>query len=515
MKKSLSVLSKKILLALVSGLLAGAAMEAWLPGGGSFLIGWLAASALLLAGQVLLYLTWKAAGAGRLLAWLVVLAFLLRLGCGLAISLAIPVFGHGTPEELAGHIFTDAYNRDQAAWDLAKSHTSLFSAFRQDFVSDQYGGLLALSAGAYRYLSPDAHRPYLIQILVAVAAALGVPFLWAAVRKRWGERVAKTAAWIMVVYPESILLGSYQMREPFLISLAAIAFWAVITWPQRRWLTFLLFAASVAGMALFSLSAFPIAGFCLAWWLLDQISRTASLGWKVIGWLSLLITSVVMIGLTWDWLFNRASWDILVTIHNSGWLQTLTAGMGNLTKQLFVIGYGVAQPVLPAALIDPALPIWQAIGIPRAVGWYVLLPVLAYGVFVAWKAPAGKERRALILLAVGVWAWIIISSMRGGGDQWDNPRYRAIFLPWLALLAAIAWERGRSQHDPWFWRWFAVEAIFVVVFSEWYLGRYFPALAFLSFKRVGVLIGGLSFLVFAGGWAWDHFHNRRSLQVKL
>jgi hypothetical protein len=266
-------------------------------------------------------------------------------------------------------------------------------------------------------------------------------------------------------------------------------------------------------MALFSLSALPIAGFCLAWLLLDQISRTTSLRWKIIGWLSLSAAGAALVGLAWKWLFDRANYEFLVTIRNSGWLQTLTTNMNFYAVKLFITGYGVAQPVLPAALIDRALPIWQVIGILRAVGWYVLAPVLAYGTFAAWKAPAGKERRALVLLAVVVWAWVIISSMRGGGDQWDNPRYRTIFLPWLALLTAFAWEWGRKNHDPWLWRLAAVEAIFVLVFFEWYLGRNFPALQFLSFKSMGLLIGGLSFLVFGGGWAWDHFHKRRSLPM--
>jgi len=515
MKRLSPALTIKLSLALVFSLLAGAAMQAWLPGGGSFVIGWLGTSLLLLVSQVALYLTWKAAGAGRLLAWMVVLAFILRLGSGVALSLTIPIYGHGSDEELHGHIFTDAYKRDQAAWELAGSKTPLFLAFRQDFVSDQYGGLLALSAGVYRYLSPDAHRPYLIQILAALAAALGVPFLWAAVRKRWGERVAKIAAWIMVLYPESVLLGSYQMREPFLISLAAIAFWAIITWPHRRVSTVLLFGASVVGMALFSVSAFPIAGVCLAWLLLDQISRAASLRWKIIGWFCLTAGVIAMGGLTWKWLFERANFDILQSIRNSGMLQALTENMSNRVIQLFVVGYGVAQPVLPAALIDPAPLIWRVIGILRAVGWYALVPAMVYAVFVVWKAPAGKERRAMVLLAAVVWAWVIVSSMRGGGDQWDNPRYRAIFLPWITLLAAYAWEWGRRNHDPWLWRWVAVEVIFVLVFFEWYLGRYFPAFQFLSFKMMGLLIGSLSFLVLGGGWAWDHFHKTRRLRTYL
>jgi hypothetical protein len=48
--------------------------------------------------------------------------------------------------------------------------------------------------------------------------------------------------------------------------------------------------------------------------------------------------------------------------------------------------------------------------------------------------------------------WILISSARAGGDQWDNPRYRTIFLPWLALICAWGWDYARRMKNPWLWR---------------------------------------------------------------
>ena len=120
--------------------------------------------------------------------------------------------------------------------------------------------------------------------------------------------------------------------------------------------------------------------------------------------------------------------------------------------------------------------------------------------FVVWKVNGSRERNELILLAVVVWAWIVISSMRGGGDQWDNPRHRAIFLPWTALLAGWAWVWARKNRDSWLWRWAVVEAIFVLVFTEWYLSRYFQFIPRPSFQLMVIVIVGLSFSFMVGSW---------------
>lgn len=502
-KESKRVLLTKVPLMLASSLLAGCAIAIWLPGGGNFSSGFLATSLLILLSEAILFFLWRMVGSGKLLAWLIILTFVLRLGSGISLSVLLPLYGHGSAEELAGHVFTDAYNRDQAAWNLAKSDQSLLSSFTQNFVSDQYGGLLALSATVYRYLSPDAHRPYLIQILAALAAAMGIPFFWAAVRKRWGDKVAKMATWILVLFPESILLGSYQMREPFLISLAVIAFWATQQWPEFKTKALICFGLSIFCMAVISSQmAIPIFFFCILWVLFDTLSNDQmSTKMKVRVWVGFVLFTVLVAAITWKWLFNRVTWNILVTVQNSGVLQSLNGAIGNGNSNLMrltVTIYGIFQPVLPAVIIDPALFIWKFIGILRSMGWYLMIPFLVYGTFAVFKARVGKERKTLVMMVVMIWVWIIISSMRAGGGQWDDPRYRVIFLPWMALLVALAYQWVKEAHSPWLWRIVLVEGIFVVVFGFWYFSRYYPFGWVPSFSLIIFIIIGLSALFLAG-----------------
>ncbi len=56
-----------------------------------------------------------------MVAWMLVLAFILRLGLGVGLSQALPVFGYDEEVPNAGYIFYDAYHRDRQAWQLAQS----------------------------------------------------------------------------------------------------------------------------------------------------------------------------------------------------------------------------------------------------------------------------------------------------------------------------------------------------------------------------------------------------------
>ena len=95
------------------------------------------------------------------------------------------------------------------------------------------------------------------------------------------------------------------------------------------------------------------------------------------------------------------------------------------------------------------------------------------------------------------------AALIAGGDQWDNPRYRTWLLPWAALLAGWAWMRSRIHHDPWLRRILLVEGLFVLLFTEWYLSRYFPIFRRLNFwVMVGVIVAG-SALILVGGWLRD------------
>ena len=184
-------------------------------------------------GSFLLLAAWRWAGSVRWLGWLLLLAFGLRLGLGVSLSFILPTSGYETEVQQAGYNSVDAYNRDLQSWELASSERPILDAFDKSYAVDQYGGLEALSALVYRYLSPDAHRPWLVILMASTMAALGVAFLWQAARMEWNAKLAALAAWIFALYPESLWLGSSQMREPFLLTFIALLVWGLVAWQMR------------------------------------------------------------------------------------------------------------------------------------------------------------------------------------------------------------------------------------------------------------------------------------------
>ena len=504
----------RLLVSLGIGILLGALVAYFFPVG-AFGRNFFATGCLLTLSSFLLLSAWRWAGAGRRLAWMMALAFFLRLGIGLFLSVAIPAYGFNTETQNNGYVFFDAYRRDDQAWDLATSSKPLLESFGQEFYTDQYGGLLALSALVYRYLSPDVQRPYLIIILSAFIAALGLPFFWKGVRARWGDGVAKIAAWMLALYPESILLGSSQMREPFLITFGAIAFWAVLYWKDNRRVALGAFIASMLGLALFSSRvALVVLGVLAVWFWLEYVASAWSQRRQALGWIVFALAALAMLFLSWEWLRSSASLDLATTCSNSGIVQQVTQQLGSRLCIPFVVIYGVTQPVLPAALAETTLPVWKYMVILRSLGWYTLAPLLLYGLYAVWKASPASERRILLWLAGFLVVWVVLSSARGGGDVWDNPRYRTIFLPWLALLGAWAWCWAVEHKDAWLPRLLAAEVIFLLFFTQWYLSRYLRLWRKLPFWEMVILIVVLCALVFGGSWLWDRSRGKRRVTTE-
>jgi hypothetical protein len=503
-----------------------AALLAFLDNSGHFLQGWIAYTILLGFGAASIYGVWKAVSATKRVTTITLIAFILRLGIGVALTLLLPVFGYqDNAEHQAGYVYTDAYIRDNQAWNLASSGDSLSTAFSGQMPGDQYGGMLALSAFIYRTLSPDAHRPFLILILGAIFSALGVMCLWKASHTWFGEKTALLAAWTFALFPESVLLGSSQMREALVIPMIAVSLYALAEIQAKKKSGWLWMILSI----IFLVPIQPLASFIsfavlLGIWFFDpstlQVLKQRWTLLTIVLLLSLLLVGLLVISsilanlpslqgsgplnVYLTWFKNNFTFQSYMLERSSGIFQGLINSIGERWRWLIILVYGIAQPVLPAIVGDPgAAWIMRIIGFFRAAGWYALALLLIYGAFGVVRNRNEPRRFQLIWIVVTSWAWIMVAALNAGADQWDNPRYRAILLLWQAILAAWAWEWARSRHDAWLWRWLAVEVVFVALFTEWYLGRYYPGFLHLDIKWMILIILMICGMILIGGIIYD------------
>jgi len=469
-------------------------------------------SALIAAVSVfLLLLLWQWAGRGRGMAALLITAYLARLLIGIGMYVLLPEYGYDEPTQNAGYVFYDAAQRDRQAWELSESHQVMEAATGAQYVTDQYGGLLALSAGMYAVFSPDAHRPLLIVLLAAFAGAFGAAFIFKALEKRFGDKVAWAAAWIFALYPNSLLLGASQMREPFLLSLTAVAFWAVARWksaPRKETIPALLVSLLLLAW-ISSRVAVPVIGVLAVWFWLENFVDRLPEKWQKVSWIILIGAALVFAAYGWRWVASTSVFDTRMTEYNSGRIQKAIEELGFDLRVPFIIGYGLTQPVLPAALTDPALPVWRVTSSLLAAGWYAVAPFIIFALFALWGEKDAVKRRLLAWSTLACVVWILISSARAGGDQWDNPRYRTIFLPWLALICAWGWDYARRMKNPWLWRILVVEGIFLAFFISWYLSRYYNLLSRMPLNNMLLVIIVLSLAVLVGGAVWDWVRGRK------
>jgi hypothetical protein len=475
----------------------------------NWILAWLVSAMFVFAGALLLYAVWRLTGRGRLLGWFLALAFLIRILVGIVTEAGLPVWGFDETVQKSGYLFYDAYKRDNDAWALANTNQSLLSAFENEFVSDQYGGLLSLSALIYRGLSLDFHRPYLIMLLTALVGSLAVGFVWAAAEKRWGRRVAVVAAGMVAFFPDAILFGASQMREPYLILGTAMALWGVVFWSQKRKTAIAFISGAVIVMFLISFRvAVPALSVLAGWFLLERLPKRGNRKLELVAWAGIILATILMAILSLGWLINTSSWDILDTIKTSGRVQYFFETIPENYQVPFIVAYGLTQPVLPAAIVDASLPVWRTIAIFRGVGWYAIAPLLIYAMLAVWKAREPADRRILVWLSICMAIWLLVSSARAGGDQWDNPRYRSIFLVYFAPLCGWAWDYARKNKDAWLGRFYLIEAIFLGFFMEWYISRYYQVIGRLPFEQMLMWVAGLSFAVVISGVVWDRIKKK-------
>jgi hypothetical protein len=495
---------------------------------GNWLLSFIAFTFLFLISFTVLVTAYAWSNGGRTLGVIIVLAFLLRLLVGLTLHLALPVYGHDDADDQAGYVFTDAHTRDDQAWKLATSNEPIIDAFSKRYSSDQYGGLLAFNALIYRYFSPDVQRPLMLVLFSAFSAALGVPFLWKAINGVFGERVAWAAAWIFALYPESVLLGASAMREPYLLTFSAFAMWGFVESRapeeqrddrERRRSGWIWFGLGLLGMLLVSPVVALLTIVIFAGWIFFA-NENRQISWKAIA----VVAVVFILGLFLlssslnrsgqfeatsplhvinDWLKSAVKWDAYQLERGSGWVQKIFDEGPAWIRLPFVAIYGIFQPVLPATFIHPTKIIWAIIGVLRAVGWYALLPMLILSFGAAAGSGSGKRSSVLLWLSLVTWIWILLAALRGGGDLFDNPRYRTILFLWQALLAGYVWVWWRETRNAWFGRVLACEFVFLLVFTQWYASRYIKLGGQLPFAVMIALIAGLWTVILGIGWWRD------------
>ncbi len=499
-----------LLISLASALILAAAAAFMQPG--PWMNAWLATGVLFWPGFFIGLRVWRGLSGEKALAIMMITAFLLRLLTGILLHNGLPVLGYDNEVQNAGFVYSDAYTRNVQAFALASSEDSLFTAFSNSIQGDQYGGLLFITALIYRFLSPDVARPLLITILGALLMSIGLGFLFQFVQKRWGQLAAMVAGWFYVLYPEGVLLGSSQMREPFLIGLFCIGLWAVSNWRQKTIQKALIFVLSIALATMISTPfSAAIGGLLVLYFVIDWLSEQKTKQYQLFGWLALGVILVGMAAGGWLWLKPTIHYDAYLTERASGQIQFLLDKLGGATWLVPLTALaGITQPLLPAAILDKSLPVWMTIMSVRAIGWYFAIPFIVYSLFASWpKKQQGKEW-VVFLAAVAMAAWVCISTLRAGGDQWDNPRYRAILLPWLAWLVGWSWQRIRSGHGAWFFRWLAVEGIFLLGMFAWYLARFYGGKFKIPFLPLSAAIAGISILIVLSGIIIDQARIRRN-----
>jgi hypothetical protein len=490
------------------GILLSAFVLAWVSLGFFSLSAWLSFIFVAAVSALLFWFSFRILKQENPSRWILLLtlgAILFRLMLGVIWFVALPSGGYDTDVQQAGYVMEDAYNRDVAAWDLAKSDQPLAVAFQRYSPSDQYGGLLFLSAAIYRYVPAESHLPLLIVLLTATISGLAVIFTWAFARGVWGDRTGVLAACLLALYPEAALLGSSQMREAFTVLLVPFALYGLMKFKDQVSIRNGILLAAPIGLSVPITWAFtPSLVFLLvfAYLALDDWKPLRSWkSWAILPVLAavFILALLLFVDINNAWLVQSAKWQSYVSANASGWVARQFERLPIYGQVSFLVIYGILRPLLPAALVDTGPTLWAVIGIWRALGWTTLLALLIYASYLVFKSKQWLKFPSA-LLAV---SWIITftASYRGGGDLWDSPRYRSAFASIQVALSAWAWVRYRETKDPWLRRAIVSMLLIIAWFVPWYLRRYTTIIWPISELYQVIGLGLISSILFVF-WDW-------------
>jgi hypothetical protein len=448
----------------------------------------------------------------------------MRLAFLVIVPLAMQLWGYPSDRNRIGLVEIDALNATTKAWSAAQSDQPVLATWTQGS-GDNTGGITVLNVIMFRLFSSDQERGLLLGLLASAICALTVIPTFRLANEIFSERVAKIAAVIVAGFPEAVMLGSLPIQQAYLALVLGVELLAVAGLLLRNKTTeaklgapgpriaAVMLVLSLVAMFLLSYQFSILAVFCgalFAVWLSDPRRRVGRILWIVagLGVLALIVLRVLnlldKIPSDADYLYSQyhylyglawAEFDKMAVAGGGDLFQSVLVSMDRTVAFFLAALYGLLQPVLPAAIGHRNLTtgggsFWQALGIYRSLGWYLLLPVLIFGSLKSLRGMISRKPEAI--LSVIFWGIAIIGSFRAFGDQWDNPRYRLFALVPMALLAAWAWVEWREKRDVWFLRITIPFAVAVIGLTVWYLlrdyaGVKFPVVA--SLAGLGALAG--------------------------
>ena len=104
----------------------------------------------------------------------------------------------------------------------------------------------------------------------------------------------------------------------------------------------------------------------------------------------------------------------------------------------------------------------------------------------------------MVWLSICIVIWLLVSSTRAGGDQWDNPTIPFDLPGVFCLVCGWAWDYAQKNKDAWLGRFYLIEVIFLGFFLEWYISRYYQIIGRLPFEKMLIWVAGFSYCSFSG-----------------
>jgi hypothetical protein len=220
-----------------------------------------------------------------------------------------------------------------------------------------------------------------------------------------------------------------------------------------------------------------------------------------------IVIALVGLFVSWKWLVNTSRWDLYLMESSSGRVQFELDAIGEQYRIPFLVLYGMLQPVLPAAIAYPGIAIMRIIAIFRSLGWYIIAPALLLAPFFTLKEKDKNNRKILLVTTFFILFWIVLSSLRAGGDQWDNPRYRTAILPWMAIVVSWIFVYFKEQKNPWLNRSYVILGIFCLFFLQWYLSRYYRLWIRLPFMQMILVLVAVTVVFLLGFFLYDRLRG--------